>query len=266
VLAGTELRKERRLSEVLTDSFNILFAHWRQLAIIAVPVVVANIALSLVILAVTQDFPTAEEISNDTANFSAGQLLLLPLVVLIALPILFVLQELVTGGAVVYLDETDKGNSLAPADALDRAQSSLGALIGATLRATAIVFLLFCTIVGIPWAIKRTVKWIFLAQVIMIEGLHGEAVLARSAEIVSGRWWNTLGRLIVIAIVIQIPISLFQQALVAAAPGVVGTILSGATGFIYIPFGIIGMSLMFFDLLARKGEDDVASTPAEPAT
>ncbi len=266
MLAGTELRKERRLGEVLTDSFNILFAHWRQLAIIAVPVVVGNIALSLVILAVTQDFPTAEEISNDTADFPAGELLLLFFVLLLSVPVLFVLQELVTGGGVVFLDEVDKANAIAPSDALDRAQEKLGALIGATLRATVIVLLLCFTIVGIPWAINRAVRWVFLAQVIMIEGLRGESVLARSAALVRGRWWNTFGRLIVVALVVEIPVGVFQQALLAAAPGVIGTILVGATGFIYVPFGIIGMSLMFFDLRARKGGDDVTSTPAEPVT
>jgi selenocysteine lyase/cysteine desulfurase len=40
---------------------------------------------------------------------------------------------------------------------------------------------------------------VFLSQVIMIEGLSGEAVLARSAELVAGRWWNTLGRLLVVS-------------------------------------------------------------------
>jgi hypothetical protein len=269
LLAGTELRKERRLSEVITDSINIVFAHWRQLAIIAVPVVVANVAFSLVILAITQDLPTAEEISNDTADFTANDafrlLVLSGVAVLIAVPVLFVLQELVTGGAVVYLDEADKGNAIAPADALDSAQGRLGALIGASLRA-AVIILLFCvTIVGIPWGIYRAVRWIFLSQVIMIEDKSGEEVLARSAELVQGRWWNTLGRLIVVGLVISIPVGLLQQALVAAAPGVIGTILSSATGFITVPFGIIGLSLMFFDLKARKAEDDVASTPGEPA-
>ena len=270
MLAGTELRKVRRLGEVLTDSFNILFAHWRKLAIISVPVVVANIAFALVILAITHDVPTAEEISGDTAEFTTEEaielLFLSGIAALIAVPVIFVLQQLVTGGAVVYLDETDKGNTISPADALDRAQANLGPLIGATLRA-AIIVLLFCiTLIGIPWGIYRAVRWVFLAQVIMIEGKRGEEVLARSAELVQGRWWNTLGRLVVVALVVSIPVGLLQQALIAAAPGIVGTILSSATGFITVPFGIIGLSLMFFDLRARKAEHDSTHTPAEPAT
>jgi hypothetical protein len=269
LLAGVELRKERRLSEVLTDSFNILFAHWRQLAIIAVPVVIANIAFSLVVLAITHDLPTSEEIANDTADFSTSDAvrlaLLLGATMLIAVPLIFVLQELVTGAAVVFLDELDRGTALLPADALDRAQARLGALVGATLRATAIIFLFCITIVGIPWGIYRAIRWIFLSQVIMVEDMQGPGVLARSAALVEGRWWNTAGRVVVVFLVIGIPIGFLQQALVAAAPGVVGTILSSATGFITVPFGIIALSLMFFDLRARKGEDDVASTPAEPA-
>lgn len=268
MLAGTELRKPRSLGEVLTDSFNILFAHWRQLAIISVPVVVANIAFSLVILAITQDVPAAEEISNDTAEFTTEEavelLVLSGIAALVALPIIFVLQQLVTGGAVLYLDETDRGRPITPADALDRAQANLGVLISTTLRAAAIVLLFCITLVGIPWGIYRAVRWIFLGQVIMIEGLKGEAVLARSAELVQGRWWNTLGRLIVVGLVISIPIGLLQQALISASPGILGTVLSSATGFITVPFGIIGLSLMFFDLRARKGEHD--STPSEPVS
>ena len=269
MLAGTELRKVRRLGDVLTDSFNILFAHWRQLAIIAVPVVVANIAFALVILAITQDVPTAEEISNDTAEFTTEEAVELlvrsGIALLIALPIIFVLQQLVTGGAVVYLDETDKGNTIAPSESLDRAQARLGPLVGATLRATFIVLLFFITVVGIPWGIYRAVRWVFLAQVIMIEGKRGEEILARSAELVQGRWWNTLGRLLVVALVVSIPVGLLQQAFIEAAPGVVGTVLSSATGFITVPFGIIALSLMFFDLQSRKGEHDDSGTPAQPA-
>jgi hypothetical protein len=267
---GTELRKQRRLSEVLTDTFNILITHWRTLAIISVPVVIANIAFFLVILAITQDLPGAEEIAGDSTGATTDEvleaILLIGLAALIFMPIAFVLQQLVTGGLVEYLVENDRGNPLPPAEALDRAQANLGALVGATLRAYAIVALMAITIVGIPWAIARAIRWIFLAQVIMVEGRRGEEVLARSAELVSGRWWNTLGRFIVVGLVVQIPAQFLQSAVLEAAPGIVGTALAGATGFVYVPFLIIGLSLMFFDLKAREDEHDVAGTPDEPAS
>lgn len=264
MLAGTELRKQRRLSEVLTDSFNILFEHWKQLAIISVPVVVANIALSLVILAITEDLPADEE--DWSPDEAARFFLFLGFTLLVSIPIIFALQQLVTGGTVEYLDETDQGNTLPPPEALDRAQDNLGALVGATLRAYAIVVLFCVTLIGIPWGIYRAIRWIFLAQVIMVEGKHGQEVLARSAELVDGHWWSTLGRLIVVGLVVQIPVGFLQSALTEAAPGVVGTILAQATGFIYVPFGIIGLSLMYFDLRARKAEHDLSRPPEEPAS
>lgn len=268
MIAGTALRKSRALGEVLSDTINILIAHWRQLAVISIPVVVANVAFSLVILAITQDLPTAEEIQNETADFSvedaAEFVMLLSLVLLIALPVFFVLQQLVAGGAVVYLDETDKGHEPAPADALDQAQARLGILVGATLRAMVIVLLMAITIVGIPWAINRLVRWVLVAQVVMIEGKRGQEVLARSAELVAGRWWNTFGRLLIMGLVIGIPIGILQQALASAFPGVAGSILSSATGFISVPFGIIAVSLMFFDLRARKGVADGPAPESHP--
>src|SRR5690606_37044918 len=115
-----------------------------------------------------------------------------------------------------------------------------------------------------PWAINRLVRWVFVAQVVMIEGKRGQEVLARSAELVAGRWWNTFGRLLIMGLVIGIPIGILQQALVSAFPGVAGSILSSATGFISVPFGIIAVSLMFFDLRARKGDADGPAPESHP--
>jgi hypothetical protein len=112
--------------------------------------------------------------------------------------------------------------------------------------------LLTITLIGIPFAIYRAVRWYFISQVIMVEGLSGEAVLARSAALVEGKWWNTVGRLIVMALVIQIPVGLLSSALSAAFPGVAGILISSATAFVTTPFGIIASTLMFFDLYVRK--------------
>ena len=114
---------------------------------------------------------------------------------------------------------------------------------------------------AVPFAIYRVVRWYFISQVIMVEGLSGQAVLVRSAELVAGRWWNTLGRIIVTFLVIQIPTGLLSSALTAAFPGVAGILLSSAIAFVTTPFGIIASTLMFFDLFVRKApvrDDDDA--------
>lgn len=266
MIAGVELRKERRLSEVLTDSFNILFAHWKHFAVIAVPLIVANVAFALVFLALAPDvagpdgFSSTEEITDEDVT----QLLLLGVAGVISLPIFIALYQLVGGAAVLYLDEAAKERDVTPGGSLDAAQGQLWALIGAAMRAFAIVLLLSITIVGIPWAINRAVRWVFLIQVIMLEGKSGEGVLAASSQLVKGRWWNTLGRLIVTGLVIGIPVQLLAQALASALPDVIGSILSASTVFITASYGIISISLMYFDLTARRRNDDSFSPYREP--
>ena len=233
MIGDVELRRERALGDLVGHSFSILFARWRPLASIAVPAVVVTLAYSLVALLVED---------------SVG---LVALVNLVGFALEFVMFVLVGGATVTYLDQTDRGLATTPADALDAAQAKLGVLLGAAVRSLAILVLLSITIVGIPFAIYRGVRWAFLSQSVMLDGQQGEAVLAHSASLVQGVWWLTLGRLIVSVLVIQIPAAIVSQIFLLALPGVIGTVVAAATGFVTIPYGIIFTTLIFFDRKAR---------------
>lgn len=260
MIGGVELRRERMLGEIVSDAFTIYFAYWRQMATIAIPAVLVSVAFSLLILAVTGDSSSGAfaETESDSLDIDGWVIL----ITLISLPFQFVAYQLVSGGGVAFMDETDQGKTLAPAEALDAAQARLGTLLRAALRATVIAFLLTITIIGLPLAIWRLVRWIFLSQVIMVDGTQGEQVLAQSAALVQGRWWNTLGRLLVTGLIVTIPVGILGGAFEAAFPGVVGTILSASTGLISIPYGIIATTLMFFDLKIRKAREAEAAKDA----
>jgi hypothetical protein len=232
------LRQERALGELISDSFSIYFAHWRDLCLVVVPAVIVNLAFSLVHLALE---------NNDV---------LASVSLLVSIPFNFIAFVLVGGGAVELIDKADSGQTLTSAEALDAAQARFGRLAGASLRATAIIGGLFITIVGIPWAIARAIRWVFITQSIMIDGETGASALAHSAALVQGRWWNTFGRLLVSGIVVGVPAGLVGQLALSALPGVPGTVLGACTGFLSIPYGIIATTLMFFDLKARKRDDD----------
>jgi hypothetical protein len=268
LIGGVELRRERNLGEIVSDAFAILLAAWRPLALVVIPVVAFSIATQLAIFAVDDDISNAmfdnAEIQKKVEDYfdrvdqdpDAGfdfDISPVSIIILIAsVPIGFLLTVLTSAALVVYLDRTDRGETLTSSDALDIAQGRLGPMIGATIRATAIILLLCITVIGIPFAIYRMVRWCFLSMVVMIESIAGQPVLARSAELVQGQWWNTLGRLLVVYLVISIPTGIFTQAVAAAFPGIGGILLSAAATFITTPFGIIGVSLMFFDRQARK--------------
>lgn len=258
MIGGVELRKQRNLGDIVSDAFTILFAAFKPLAMIAIPIVVFTVAAQLILYAIDDDIALAffdnaklqERVDDPNYEFDVNPLSIL--LGLIALPVGFILTVLTSGALVAFLNRTNEGETVASADALDAAQDKLGPLVGASLRVFFICFLLTITIIGIPFAIYRVVRWYFISQVIMVEGLSGEGVLARSAELVAGKWWNTLGRIIVMFLVIQIPTSLLSSALSAAFPGVGGIFLSSATAFVTTPFGIIASTLMFFDLFVRK--------------
>lgn len=59
------------------------------------------------------------------------------------------------------------------------------------LRAIVVVGLLLISVVGIPWGVRQLVRYQFLAQTVALEGRSGAGALARSSELVRGRWWHT---------------------------------------------------------------------------
>lgn len=236
------LRRERALSEVISDSFTLYFASWRQLGAVVAPSVLISIALSLVAFAVG---------GSDTAN---------SLVLLASLPVELVAYQLVSAAAIAFIAERDAGHALSPGDALDLAQERAAPVVGASLRSTGIVFALSCTLVGIPWAIKRLVRWAFIIQAIMLDHQSSEVALDYSASYVLGHWWNTAGRLLASGLVIGIPSLFVSSIIVAALPGVAGILISGATGFFVYPYGIIATTLIFFDLKNRKPTYDNLSS------
>jgi len=203
--------------------------------------VLVNIAIGLIALAVEDD----EELAN--------------VIIVLTLPVQLLAYQLVSAAAVANLNSRDLGREIDSGDALDVAQERFGDVVGASLRAIGIVVLLSVTIIGVPWAIKRLVKWAFIIQSIIVDGQGGEGSLAYSESLVQGRWWATFGRLLASAIVVGLPVVIVSQVILAAVPGVLGVIASHLPDFIALPYGIITATLIFFDLKQRKARHDNVS-------
>ena len=235
------LRRERGLSAVIGDSFSLLTANWGSLARIVAPAVLVNLAFGLLAYAVEDD-----EALSSALLFAA-------------LPVQFVAYQLVSAAAVARLSSRDLGREIDTGAALDVAQERFGDVVGASLRATGIVVLLSLTLIGIPWAIKRLVKWAFIIQSIIVDEQRGDPSLAYSESLVEGRWWVTLGRLIASGLVIGLPVVIVRQVILLAVPGVLGIIASHIPDFLALPYGIITSTLIFFDLKTRKARHDSIS-------
>ncbi len=234
------LRRERDLSAIIGDSFALLFAHFGSLAAIVFPAVVTSLAFSLLALA----------IDNELALF---------FILVVSLIVQFVVFEIVRSAGVVYLDRLDRLDTIPSAESLDQAQQRLGIIGGAALRSSLIVMALSVTLIGIPWAIMRLVRWAFLSQVIMLEGKRGEDVLATSAELVKGFWWKTAIRLLVTGLVIGIPTFIASGFANAALPSLMAVFVGAGIVFVTVPYGIISTTLMYFDLKIGKARYDSIS-------
>jgi hypothetical protein len=117
---------------------------------------------------------------------------------------------------------------------------------------SAVGFVLF--IVPGVWLL---VRFSFAAQAVVVEGRRGPQALARSAQVVRGRWWSTFGRLIVLQLAGALLglLSGYIVAAIGAAAGspliyVVGSVLGDAVA---LSFAALSSTLLFFDRRARAG-------------
>jgi hypothetical protein len=142
-------------------------------------------------------------------------------------------------------------------------------VLGARLRAVFHVVLLLLTIVGTPWAIHRSVSWLFTEQMVLIEGKDWKTALSASAELVRGSWLRTLSFIAVTLLVLIIPgpVIGFMMLLWASPPASDSIYLVNGLlyGFVLAPFISIAKVLYYFDLKARsRGIGLADAAPPEP--
>ncbi len=75
------------------------------------------------------------------------------------------------------------------------------------------VLLLTITVVGIPIAIHRFIRWSLFAEACMLDDLSATDSLRRSSVLVRGRWWRTLGFTVLVDVLTVLSGPLFGVAL-----------------------------------------------------
>lgn len=248
------LRQQRDLSQIVQDSFSLYFQNFWPLFRIAAVLIPFSI-LGAVITGLV-DVP--EEPFENEDFFSAfwKALALITPVILLAL----VAQWLALIAVICALADLNAGQPVRFSRAYGVVFTRLWTLLGAGLRAAFHVFLFYITIIGIPWAIQRGVRWLFIHQAVILDNTSARASLSYSADAVKSRWWRTLGIWIVIAIIATVPSSILS-ALFGLAPPLVSGTLGGLVSAALIPFSATAMTLLYLDLNARR-ETDVTIRPA----
>jgi hypothetical protein len=128
---------------------------------------------------------------------------------------------------------------------------------------TAVVVLIGFVLVIIP-GIYLAVSLAIAVPVLMAEDRHGLSALSRARELVSGRWWQVLGAIVVAAIVAlvgEIIIGLLAKPIVSgiAPHSVTGYLLISAlvnalVSIVFYPFTAAVPLVIYVDLLARKND------------
>jgi hypothetical protein len=120
-------------------------------------------------------------------------------------------------------------------------------LVWTVIRGGLVVIALTITIVGIPWAANRSVRWMFSSQAAILTGIRGKTALDESAAAVRGQWWQAAANGAVLAflgatpgVMVGILLLMLARFPVDAANSVASLIYALAQ-----PFAIAGLTLLY---------------------
>ena len=137
-------------------------------------------------------------------------------------------------------------------------------LLSAVVRAGLTVVVLTLTVVGIPVAIERSVRWALVPQVCML-GDRDEGPLRQSVRVTHGNWWRTFALTSVMnlpAVTLALLVGTAVLLLIPAAPIYVVALTSSCVfAFTYQYVGI-ATTLLYYDLLQSRPADEPSLQPA----
>jgi hypothetical protein len=137
--------------------------------------------------------------------------------------------------------------------------------------ALVIVVALFVTVVGIPWGIRQLVRYGLIGQVVIVEGRSGADALARSTELVRGRWWHTLavlGALNATNAATQLLVGLLLLIATTSVPLWLFSAILPLVSSLIVPIVAIGTTLLYGDAVAEQqdgGGAEATEGDEEPA-
>ena len=185
-----------------------------------------------------------------------------------------------TAALIFAVDDSASGNRAEFGRSIDTAFERFWTLLKAALLAgfLAIAAAIFAfPFLGIVWLVRRDatidgrrewwmwlipgalavyllVRWLFVPQAVMVDGSRNWAALDLSASLVRGRWWRTLGIMLVVGLIEAGPIMVASGTMLA--PPLVEAITTSAVAALVLPFATAAQTLLYYDLKARKEQAD----------
>ena len=167
-----------------------------------------------------------------------------------------------TGVVAVILSELNAGRRILAGQAYRRVLGRWRSLGKGMATELGMVFLLTITVVGIPFAIHRFIRWSLFAQACMLDDLPATESLRRSSELVKGHWRRTFGFTVLVDVLAILSGPLLGVGLLLLTDHSLNFI-NLAASLVYtftVPFAAIQLTLYYFDLETRRGAADPGST------
>jgi hypothetical protein len=160
----------------------------------------------------------------------------------------------VTAAVALILGELDAGRRISAGQACRRVLTRWRSLGKGMATELAMVVLLTITIVGIPFAIHRFIRWSLFAEACMLDDLPATASLRRSSELVKGHWWRTFGFTVLIDVLAVLSGPMLGVGLLLLTDHSLNFInLAAALVYTFtVPYAAIQLTLYYFDLEAQS--------------
>ena len=237
--------KPRDLSNIVNETFKVYKANFIRLIAIVAIVEVILFAIGAIVSTIMDRRPVVP--FWDWEEWVVGDVGLLIVSLVIILLSSFVLYSLMEGALIHAITEQYTKHPVEIVKAYTFAWRRIGALLGAMLLAGIAVIAMAITIIGIPFAVYFGIRWFGIAQAVILEAKSPREALSRSSDLVKNTWWRVFGILIVVGII----------------AGAIGSILGITVGLIpwigqslvtmlVMPIGVIGATLLYYDLVFRK--------------
>ena len=140
-------------------------------------------------------------------------------------------------------------------DAVRRAWTHAVDLLAGFGRALVVVLVLFLSVVGIPLGFWFLIRYQFMPQVVVTEDRKGKDALARSSQLVSGRWWHTalmVGLFNVLVAASGLVVGLLLLVLVSGIPLWLFSVLITLVYALIVPLAAVAQTLLFGDAVAQS--------------
>jgi hypothetical protein len=257
------------LGETLDASIKVVRRSWRTLAAVMIVIALPIQLFDLLIISSTTDtyqvgssaFDTSAATHttySDRGAYVAGQL-----VIQVLSLIGYLLGTVACYRAIV---DTYLGRPTSARESLRFAAERLGATLW--LSILVVVGVIAGTLAFVVPGIWLMIAWSVAIPAMLVEGKRGAKALGRSLELVRGRWWATLGRLLVAYILVSVVTAAASFALLLPALVIVDDTSFGAlvlehaanllVSLVTTPFIAAVTTLVYFDLRVRKEGFDLA--------